>query len=266
MKESQDGDDIKINRRSGDRPVFESIFLQQVSDGIDFLKEESRDILKELDKSNLSDLVLEEFGEETLNDISDIVDELSQLKSELIDTEELPEPIKESSKNIKMALNRDGDYIRMAKRRLNRIDSDEFVDVHRANLRVVELCDKAIAVNDSNYEAYYIKGLGLINLERYVQAIEEFINSIAIKDTVEAWVGIADANRLNGDYEDAINVYDNVIEKDDTVFEAFKGKAYAYCACEDYSQAVDAFKKASQLEALDHESQKLFVECLEKIN
>ena len=36
MKESKDWEDINVNRRKGDKVFFESTFLQQISDKIDY--------------------------------------------------------------------------------------------------------------------------------------------------------------------------------------------------------------------------------------
>lgn len=260
-----DEEDIKVNRRKGDKAVFESNLLQQISDSIDFLKDEGKEVLKELDAMGINELDLEEFGETTLNHISDVVDEMSQLKSELIDEEDIPESIKESSRNIKVALNRDEDYIRRAKRRLNRIYGGDFDNEYKANLRVVELCDKAIDVNELNNEAFYIKGCALINLEKYDEAIEEFINSLAIKDDVDVLIAIADANRLNDDFDDAINVYDSVLEKDEESFKAFEGKGLTYYALEEYKESYNSFRKANEIEPLTGESKDLMEECFEKI-
>ena len=105
MKESKDWEDIKVNRRKGDKVVFESNFLQQVSDGIDYLRDESKEVLKEIDKRGLDDIDVEEVGETTLNHISDVVDEVSQLKSEIITSDDLPDSVKKSSRNFKIALN-----------------------------------------------------------------------------------------------------------------------------------------------------------------
>lgn len=264
MKKSED-DDIKINRRSGDRAIFESNFLQQISDGIDFLKEESKEFLKELDKSDINELDIEEFGDITLNHISDIVDEISQLKSEFINEDDLPESIKISSKNIKIALNRDEDYTRRAQRKLNRVNSDDFVDSYKANIRIIELCNKAIDLNHTNHKAYYLKGRALSNMDKYPEAIEEFIKSLAIKDDIEVWIAIANTNTLNGDYEDALNVYDSVLEKDENSFDAFKGKALTYYACGDYDKAVVEFKKAAAIDSLDSISKQIWDECLENV-
>lgn len=261
-----DWEDIKVNRKKGDKIYFESNLFQQISDGIDLLRDESKEILKELDstefKKNLDDFDLEEFGESTLNQISDIADDLSQFKSEVFDSQDLPDFVKESSLNAKRALNRDADYVRRAKRRLDKIDSDELVDVYKTNLRVIDLCDKAIEVNKSNHEAYYLKGLALVNLEEYDEAIEEFINSLAFEDTPEARLAIANANRLNKEFNDAINVYDSV--SDVKEFEALKGKAYTYYDWQKLGQAKMFFERANSIEPLDEKSKKIWDECVEK--
>ena len=265
MKESKDEQDIKINKRSTDKVFFESTLLQQISDGIDFIRDESREILREIDLRGLDEVDIEEIGQKAYNQISDIADEMSQLKSDFINDEDLPGSIKESSKNFKAALNRDEDYVRRAQRRLDRTNSNEFVDNIRSNVRVIELCDKAIAVNSSNAEAYYLKGRALVNLDKYSEAIEEYINSLAVKDDIKVWIAIANANTLNEDYADAINVYDSVLQKDENSFDAVKGKALAYYSSGDYKKADEEFKKASELDSLDDSSKKIWGECLEYI-
>ena len=220
--------------------------------------------MEELDE-NLDVSDFDDFSEKTLNSISDIVDELSQLKSEIISYGDVPESVVDSTRNIKVALNRDHDYVRRAKRRLDRVNSDEFVDVARANIRVIELCDKAIDVNPSNADAYYIKGRALSNLDKYPEAIDEFINSLAVRDDLKVWIAIANTNTLNGDYDDAIDVYDRVLQKDENSFDAIKGKALTYYASDDYKKADEEFKKASSIGTLDSISKEIWDECLEKI-
>lgn len=257
-----DGEDIKVNKRSTDKVYFESTFLQQISDGIDFLRNESREILKELDISGIDDNDIEEFGEDTLNQLSDIVDDLSQLKSEVINTDDIPDSIKESSLNAKRALNSDLDYVRRAKRRLAKSNPDDELTYVKLNIRTIELCNKAIEVNDGNSEAYYTKAQALLNLGNYENAIDEAIKSLKINDDyIDAWILIGDANRLNQDFDDAIDVYDKVLEKDSNSFNALKGKALTYFDLDDYQMADEFFKKASELEGLDEESQKIWDEC-----
>ena len=159
----------------------------------------------------------------------------------------------------------DGDYVRRAQRKLNNQDSGELVEFYKTNLRIIELCDKAIEVNSSNAEAYYLKGRALVNLDKYPQAIDEYINSLAIDDDVKVWIAIANANTLNGDYDDALNVYDSVLKKDEESFEAIKGKALTYYACGDFKKADDEFKKAAAIDSLDSYSKEIWDECLEKI-
>ena len=231
---TDDWDDIKVNRRKGDKVYFESTLLQQISDGIDFIRAESKEILQELDIQGIDEIVLEEFGEDALDQISDISDGLSDIKADLLGTDDIPEFLKESSINAKKALNRDLDYVRRARRRLERMSSEEIVDVHKTNARVIALCNKAIEVNPSNHEAYYLKGAALVNLEKYDEAIEEFISCLAInEDYVDAKLAIANVNRLNKEYDDAFNVYDSILEADKDSFEAIKGKALVYYDMED---------------------------------
>ena len=84
-------------------------------------------------------------------------------------------------------------------------------------------------------------------------------------DDPKVMIAIADANRLNGEYDDAISVYDSVLEKNWESYEAYKGKALAYYACEDYKNANEAFKKADNLASLDDESETLWKECRDKL-
>ena len=116
----KDWDDIKVSRRTSGKKYFESTLLQNISDGIDYLRQEADDILSELDssefKQQIDEMDLEEFGEDVLNQIDDVVIELSNAKDDLIQSEDVPDFIRDSSKNAKVALNRDDDYIVMAKR------------------------------------------------------------------------------------------------------------------------------------------------------
>jgi tetratricopeptide (TPR) repeat protein len=265
MKKSDDWEDIKVNRKKGNKVYFESTFIQQVSDGIDFLRNESKVILSEIDKTGVNDFDLEEFSQKTLSQIDDLVDDMAEFKSEIIDDEDIPEFVKESSMNAKVALNRDKDYVRRAKRRLDRLEGDDIGD-ERVNARVIELCDKALEVNGSNIEAYSIKGRALVNLERYGEAIDEFIEALAIeRDNWDVWISIAEVNRLNRDYDDAISVYDKVLSENEDSFEAVKGKAIVYFDIDDYQNAVEFFSQANSIEELDDESAAMWEEARKSI-
>ena len=70
MKESKDEQDIKINKRSTDKVFFESTLLQQISDGIDFIRDESREILREIDLRGLDEVDIEEIGQKVTCDVN----------------------------------------------------------------------------------------------------------------------------------------------------------------------------------------------------
>ena len=260
-------EDIKVNRRSTDKVYFESPLIQSIYDSIDFFKDETKNILKDLDsaelKQNIDEFDLEEFGQNTIDHFSDIVDDLSQIRSKIINSDDFPEFVKESSKNAKMALNRDEIYVRRAEMKLNKINSDdELVNQYKANIRVVELADKAIYVNRKNWKAYYLKGLALINLEQYDDAVEELINSLALnRDNLDARLAIGKINRLNGDFNDAMSIYDSVLKIDENSFDALIGKALTYYDWQKYGQANMYFRKADAIKSLDGDYLKKWNEC-----
>lgn len=264
-KQSNDWDDIGVNRRKGEKAIFESRLLQRISDRMDLVKDESREFLSDLDVKGIDNLELDEIGEKARNHISDIADDFSKIKSEVVDSDDILGFIKDYSHDAKRALNRDEDYVRRAQRRLDRLESEELVDVYKTNIRVIELCDKAIRVNNSNADAYYLKGLALFNMDKFPEAIGQYVNSLALRDDEKVWMAIAEVNAGNGDYADAINIYDSVLKKDPDSFDAIKGKAFTYYASGDYKKADEEFKKASSIDFLDVESKKIWDECLENI-
>ncbi|MBQ2637216.1 MAG: tetratricopeptide repeat protein [Methanobrevibacter sp.] len=261
----KDAEDIKVNKRKNDKVYFESTLIQNISDGIDFLRDESREILKELDLNGIDEFDLEEFGRDTLDQIDDIVDDMSKFKSEIINSDDFPHSVKKSYRDTQMFLNRDEDYVRRARRKFNKLESDEIVDFYKTNIRVIELCSKAIEVNNTNFDAYYLKGQALVNLEEYDDAIDEFINALSVEDNTEVWLAIANANRLNYEFGDAISVYDKILSDDENSFEALKGKAYTYFDWGEYKYADEFFKKANSIEYLDEESMRTWGESLEKL-
>lgn len=262
----KDWEDIKINKRRSDKIRFESPLIQSISDSIDFLREESKEILKELDsseiKQHIDDIDIEKFGEETIDQISDIVDDMSQFKDEIVNSNEVPDVVKESSRDIKFALNRDEDYVRRAKRKLARANSND----EEVNNRIIELSNKAIEVNYRNWEAYYLKGVALYNLDKFEEAIEQFIKSLALNENnINARLYVANSYRLSGKFSQAIDAYDSVLRINENSFDAFKGKALTYYNCQDYVNADEFFKKANFLKTLDDNSKEIWDICLEKI-
>ena len=264
MKKS-DWEDIEVNERSTDKVFFESSLLQNISDSIDFLKEETTEIFKELDstefKQKIDEFDLEEFSENTINQIDDIFDEISQFKDEIIESQDLPDEVTEFSRNTKAYLNRDFIYVRKAERKL------EVSDSYFTSNRAIELCDKAIDVNEFNVDAYYFKGKAYVNLKNYDGAIEEFINVLALdSDYIEARLAIADINRRRGDYDDALDVYNSVLKIDSESYEALKGKALVYADLKEYKKACDLFKMADHLDPVNDNSRDVWDLCMEKLD
>ena len=131
MKKSNDAEDIKVNKRSSDKVYFESILLQRISDRIDFLRDESKEILQDLDLNRFEDVDVSELSENTLDQISNIADDASQFRSEILNSEDFPKILKEYSIDAKKALNMDADYVRRAQRKLNNQDSGELVEFYK---------------------------------------------------------------------------------------------------------------------------------------
>ena len=149
---------------------------------------------------------------------------------------------------------------------MERLESNKLTDCYETYIRVIELCDKAIKIYYYNFDAHFLKGQTLVKMERYDEAIEEFINALSIKDDIEVWLAIAKVNRLNGDLDDAINVYNKVLSIDKDSFEAFKGKAFTHFDLKDYKKADYFFSKANSVDSLDEASEKIWGVCKEKLN
>ena len=267
-----DDEDIEVNRRDGQEVLFESEIVQTLYNQITFFKDESSKLIEKLDSSDLmndlDEIDVDEFGQRALDHVSDVIEDVSKLAEKTIPLDDLPDFIEESTLNAKKALNRDSDYIRKAKRKLNMLNSDsELINEGEINRRVVGLCDKAIEVNKYNDEAYYLKGLALINLKKYDEGIEELINAMALSDDdIDIRLEIANANRLNGEYEDAISVYDSVLKIDEKSYEALKGKAFTYFDWEKYELCEEFFEKANkQVRYMDDDSLYRWIICYNKL-
>lgn len=258
----KDWDDIKVNKRKTDKIYFESPLIQSISDTIDFLRDESKGILEDLDstefKQKIDEIDMEEIGQKSVNHMTEMVDDLAEFKDDLLEYREIPDVLKESSRGFKFALNRDEEYVRRAKRRLMNEDYDNYE-------RIIRLCDKAIDVNDINWEAYYIKGIALTNLTSYEEAIELFIKTLALKDNDNIRLHLAKAYRLNNEFENALDIYNSILVKGKNPFAALKGIAFTYYKWKKYDQASQFFRRANSIKPLDEMSKAVWDVCLEKI-
>jgi tetratricopeptide (TPR) repeat protein len=261
-----DWEDIEVNEKKTAKVYFESNLIQSVYDKIDFLREESQEILGEIDstefKQHLNEFDLEEFSEDTIAQIDDILDNISQFKDGMIDPEYIPNDVRKHYRNTQAYFNRDADYLRRAKSKMQRLKAEKLTDSYRTNCRIIELCDKAIAVRPEKFDAYVLKAEALTNIKCYDESIDAYVTALSLKDDVDVWLAIADANRLNRKLEDALDVYDSILERYDKSYEVFKGKARVYFDMDNYAECNAMFRKANDIEYLDEESFKIWSECL----
>ena len=122
----------------------------------------------------------EYFFESILNQFLNDKKKKKNNAHEFIDEMNIDDLFDDFSRNSKKALNRDADYVNRARKKL--AHSNDYK-------RALYLCNKALLVNEFNWEAYYLKGIALISLGRYDEAIEELINSLALnKDNIKGAV------------------------------------------------------------------------------
>lgn len=264
-----DWEEIEVNERKSNRVIFESNLIQSVYDKIEYLRDESKEILVEIDsnglKQQVDDFDLVEFTEGTICQIDDIIDDISKFKDSMIRPEDLPDDVVEKYRITQAYLNRDADYLRRARSKIKRLDTENLTEYYETNRRIVQLCDKAIAVRPDNFDAYVLKGDALVTLKMPVDAIDAYITALSLNDDDEVWFKIADANRLNEDFEDAIDVYDSILAKYNKSFEVFIGKARVYFDMGNYAECDGMFRKANDLGYLDEDSLNIWSECLRKL-
>ena len=201
----------------------------------------------------------EEFIDSIFNQFIGDMEEIKKDAIRFLDDFDLEDMVDDLSINSKKALNRDIDYIIRARKKLNN-DSRDFY-------RVITLCDRALAVNNRNWEAYHLKGIALFNLERYSEAIEEFINSLALnEENLEARVYIARSYFFKGNEDCALKIYDSILNQNEKYFEALKGKALVYYGLKDYFNANEYFNKANNVKILDDDEKYKWDVCIKKLD
>ena len=187
------------------------------------------------------------------SDMSGIKEDALQFVNDL----NIDDVIDDFSTNSQRALNRDATYISRARRKLESSGDDS---------RVIRLCNKAILVNEKNWEAYHLKGIALINLKRYDEAIEELINSLALnEENLEARCYIARAYYLKGDSGYALKVYDSILNIDDKYPGALKGKAIIFFEQENYYEADKYFEKANNFACMSRDLLNKWAICSKKL-
>ena len=199
----------------------------------------------------------EHFLESIFNQFISDVDRIKKETIQMFDELDVEDALDDFSKNSKKALNRDIIYINRARSKLENSGD---------NQRVIYLCNKALLVDELNWEAYYLKGRALFNLERYDEAIEELINCLALnEDYVDAILYIAKAYNSKGDIGYALKVYDSVLNIDEKNFEALCGKALIFFDQKDYFEAEKYFSKANNFSVLPKDYRYKWDVCSKKL-
>lgn len=197
-----------------------------------------------------------DFMESTFNQFLEDIDHLKDNAIEFMKDVDIDDIFDDFSINSKKALNQDAFYVARARRKLENSGD---------NQRIIYLCNKALLVDEKNWEAYYLKGRALINLGRYDEAIDVLLDSLALnEDNLEAREYIAKASRLNGDLDYSLKVYDTILNVDDKYYEAILGKALVYFQLKDYAEANKLFEEANKISPVEGYAKHKWDFCLEK--
>ncbi|SDA43455.1 tetratricopeptide repeat protein [Methanobrevibacter millerae] len=199
----------------------------------------------------------EDFIGSIFNQFSSDMNDIKEETLEFFNDLKIDDVIDDFSTNSQRALNRDATYVSRARIKLENSGD---------NNRIIRLCNKAILINDRNWEAYHIKGKALINLGRYDEGIEELISSLALKDdNLEARCYIAKAYYLKGDTGYSIKVYDSILNVDDKHPGALKGKALIFFDQENYYEANKYFERANNVTCLSRKLLNKWDVCTKKL-
>ena len=199
----------------------------------------------------------EHFIESIFNQFKTDVDRIKNETLQKLEEMDIDDAFDDFSKNSKKALNKDIIYINRARKKL---------EISEDNGKVIYLCNKALLVDELNWEAYYLKGRALINLERYDEAIEELITCLALNENyILARLYIAKAYHLKGEIGTALNVYDSILNIDEKYFEALCGKAIIFFEQKNYIEADKFFEKANNISSLPKEYRYKWSICSKKL-
>lgn len=108
--------------------------------------------------------------------------------------------------------------------------------------------NKAIELNHSYDEAWYNKGLALIDLENYDEAIKAFNEDIRLNpDNADAWGNKGQALNQVGRYDEALQALNKTIELNPKDAGAWGNKANSLARLDNYKGALQASQKAIDL-------------------
>jgi len=110
------------------------------------------------------------------------------------------------------------------------------------------LAEKAIAQDGQDHQAWQVKGLILKMLGRDEEGDEALARAIAYdEDGIDSKIGLASEKALSGDVKGALELYQELINEDATLYEAWGAAAPLLSGIGNHEQALDAAQKAVEL-------------------
>jgi tetratricopeptide (TPR) repeat protein len=116
------------------------------------------------------------------------------------------------------------------------------------NQAAVTNCDKAISIDSTFYQAYYVKGLALKKMRDFNGAIEAYKGAIRQNPGyTAAYDALGAIYRQTGQADQAIATYQQALENDPSAAKIYYGMGAVYQNSKrDYAKAVENFRKATQ--------------------
>ena len=114
---------------------------------------------------------------------------------------------------------------------------------------VIKAANEILKLDKLNYEIVLLKGKALMKQNKYNEATEAFIEALAIDDTkIEPLLHIAEINNLQGNIDDAINIYNSIIEKENNNAAALLGLARSYFSKKEYENVNNYYIKIQSID------------------
>ncbi|MGC2062194.1 MAG: tetratricopeptide repeat protein [Thermodesulfovibrionales bacterium] len=129
----------------------------------------------------------------------------------------------------------------------------DFGDIEQAMqrkdyLRAISLCDRRLAENIRNrFEYLRLKGDLLLNIGVYDKAVSLYADVIAIRDLPWARAGLGKAYFLSGNFEDAREIFQSVVDENVTYMEAYDWLARTLEELHELKEAQEVLMAAAQI-------------------
>lgn len=132
-----------------------------------------------------------------------------------------------------------------------------YMEDSRLDLAIDEL-ENILDVQPENFDAYYDLGKVHFELGNYACAIENFENVLEYKENNQ-WIYfyLAQAYEANDEIDKAISNYLKTIARDDGFYQAYKKVAILFMARGDYEDAIEYFEDYLELDVPEEEKKNI---------